>query len=185
MMMIRSRGVRIATRQCLRGLVGQRVLFRGTFHQFGFAKKHNGATTVLLRDVVRAHDNYAISNHIWVRLPTNGSMPAALKDVEQGQVMEFRATVKEYRAGSQDRKTGIITRKDYGLWKPDEWRCPERDTEEPAPVKKAKEASLSPLARVLAKLERRKQKAEVRRQQHEAMRRKKMPTFEAAQQTAA
>ena len=88
-------------RKRLRQMDGKRLRFRATFARYG--KKSYGlheSDTLLLRDVVLADTGELVADHIWF---TRTKCWQKL-NLTEGDLVEFDARIKSYRAGYQGRR---------------------------------------------------------------------------------
>ena len=87
----------------LRKRKGERKRFRGVFERYGTKPNYHGfpEKTVLLKDVTEVGSRAVVTDHLWFS-HTKGFQ--ALGGLQPGDVVEFDARVKEYRAGYRGRK---------------------------------------------------------------------------------
>ena len=90
-----------------------RGTFRAKFERYGFKRKNK----ILLKDVIFMDEKKMVTDHIWMNA-TLGMQE--LGEIQQGQILEFKARVKKYRKGSITRNIPVSF--DYELTRPTQWK---------------------------------------------------------------
>ena len=108
-------------RKRLQVMDGERTRFCGTFVRYGTKPGWRGNTekTLLLRNIVELESGQRVTDHLWFNL-TKGFQ--SLGELHEGDIIEFDARVKPYRAGywgwDSDRAAENPPRWDYKLSHP-------------------------------------------------------------------
>ena len=83
---------------------GERSVFTGVFVRFGEKNGYKGPVTTILLQNIHDATGKDVTDHLWFNL-TKGF--AAL-DLKGGEMVEFRARVKDYQKGYQGDETALM-----------------------------------------------------------------------------